>query len=390
MDRHTLDAEIRKALAQPVAGYRKAAQIEVDCSPVGVVNCAGFACPNGIEEHWDNASTICSDQDTVDDVSAVGFPEESVALGLTPRDDKKDASPRPEIHTASQVSCDVRPNFVQRSDGSFTMKLPSINVEVNTTCFATEPLPSETDFQAHINDCVAFPEAQFVVFDPVTRTPAGMCMVASVHKCIKVFDAPFSYDLIAKLNAHSTKGTQTLEERLYTNGSETMPADVHLNYEVRVNGSVSTFKNQLVLEVDFTFQCSLNDSAMGFLHAGQWWGLKAARPVEEVPNKPQSAEFELSYIEHRVGEIHDTLLSTDSGSMSSSCWSALRDELALLQKNAELCEAPLLHSASPDDSPDGIQVAESVQRKRTLQRFLKLYRSFENAHYKAADLQQVE
>jgi len=309
-------------------------------------------------------------------------------LSETPHAVNNDSVLPPQVHTATTASCDMRPTFSQRSDGSFLMELPSIDVGLNTTCFSTEPLPDGTDFQPHVDVCVVLPEVQLLVFNPTTRTPAGMCMAASAHKCTKVLDVPFGYDLVPKLCALSTSGSQTLKERLYTNGCRNMPADVHLNYELRVNGTVSTCSHQLVLEINFAFRCWLSDSAMGYLHEGEWWGLVATGGSDQVLSKPRSTDYELSYIEHRVEEIHDTLSKIDSGPLNASCLSSLKAELAQLEKNAEMCETTLLYEASPGESHGGTQVAESPQ-KNMLSRFLRLYRSLESAHYKAVDIKQA-
>ena len=78
-----------------------------------------------------------------------------------------------------------------------------------------------------------------------------------------------------------------------------MHADVDLNYELRFSGSVSTSNHQLVLEIDFAFRCWLSDSAMGYLHEGEWWGLVVTRSSDEVLSKPLGTDYELSYIEPR-------------------------------------------------------------------------------------------
>jgi len=388
-DRHGLWTEkpsFHKVWGQHAAGKVQLAQVvsQFDRSPIGVVDCAeGFF----REEHSDNASTTGSVQDQLDVASAAGSEqscEELPALGETPQNVKKDIELPAQVHTSTQASCDVRPTFVQRSDGSFVMELPSINAEINTTCFATEALPTEIDFRPHIDVCIAFPEAQLLIFDPVTRTPAGMCMASSAHKCIKVLDVPLGFNLNAKLCAHSTSGKQTLKERLYTNGCRNMHADVDLNYELRFSGSVSTSNHQLVLEIDFAFRCWLSDSAMGYLHEGEWWGLVVTRSSDEVLSKPLGTDYELSYIEHRVEEIYDTLSSV-SGSVSASRLSLLKAELAQLENNAEMCES-LFHDACLDESRGGAQVADSPQ-KNILHRFLNLYQRFEKVQYKAVEVE---
>lgn len=357
-------------------------------SPIGVVDCA--AARFFREDHSDIASTTGStvgSEQSLDVASVTSETprcvKEDVAL-LPPM--ARQCSPSPTVHTATQASCDLKPSFTQRSDGSFLMELSHIDVKMSTTCFATEPLPDETDFRPLVDACVVFPEVQLLVFDPATRKPAGMCMAASTHKCLKVLDVPLGYDLNARICAYSTSGTQTLKERLYTNGCQNRHADVDLNYELRANGYVSTSNHQLVLEVDFSFRCWLSDSAMGFLHEGEWWGLVVSRPSEMVLSNTQSNDYELSYIEHRLEEISDTLSS--SGSMSASCLSSLKSELAQLEKNGEMLEMSLFYDASPDQPHGATEVGESP-KKSMLRRFLKLYENFKKAQYKAVEITPV-
>jgi len=275
-------------------------------SPRGLVDCSQQSFHAEQLSHafsrlcLDNASTTGSDQDAPDDSSAVSseHPDELPVQGETIRAVTKNSELRPEVHTATQTSCSMKPTFSQQSDGSFLMELASIGVELNTTCFSTEPLPDDIEFQPHIDLYVVLPEAQMLVFDPIARTPAGMCMTTSAHKCRKVMDVPFGFDLKSKMCAFWTSGRETLKECLYTNGVRNMPADVHLNYELRVNGTVSTSNHQLVLEIDFAFRCWLSDSAMGYLYEGEWWGLVRTQPSDAVLSKPQSADHELSHIEY--------------------------------------------------------------------------------------------
>lgn len=362
-------------------------------SPIGVVDCAAAFFP---EEHLDNASTTGSEQDHLDVASASGSEQscdESAVLGETLRETKNDTELQAEVHTTSQASCEVRPTFSQRTDGSFVMELPSIDAKINTTCFATEPLPADTEFRPNVDVCLAFPEVELLVFDPVARTPAGMCMAASAHKCVKVLDVPLGYSLISRIATQSTSGKETLKERLYTNGCRNRHSDVDLNYELRVSGSVSTSNHQLILEIDFAFRCWLSESAMGYLHEGEWWGLVATQPFigTEALTTQQSTEFELSYMEHRAEEIYDTLSSAHSGTMSATCLSSLQAELAQLEKDAEICES-LFHDACLDGSPGSrgvTKVAESPQ-KNMVRRFLNLYQRLEQAQYKAIDIKQVK
>lgn len=371
---------------QDVVGKVQSAQVvrhRAPSSPRGLIDCA---VQSFHIEHLDNASTTCSDQDAPDDLSAVSSeqPDELPAQcdATTSVAATKESKLLPEVHTATQPSCSMKPTFSQRADGSFLMELLSIDVELNTTCFSTEPLPDDMEFQPHIDVCVAIPEVQMLVFDPTARTPAGMCMAATAHKCRKVMDVPLGYDLKSKICAFSTTGRETLKERLYTNGCGEMPADVHLNYELRVSGTVSTCNHQAVLEVDIAFRCWLNDFAMGFLFEGEWWGLVVTQPPDAVLSKPESAEYELSYIENRIEEIGDTLSKIDSGILKSSCLSPLEAELVQLKKDAAMCEATLLYEASPGALHSDTQVAGSPQNNM-LRRFLELYESLESAHQKA-------
>jgi len=432
-----------------------------DPSPRGAVACDNewvqflVDCAEGSDEHSDSSSTTGSVQDQPGDSPEIGSEQsdtpnlspfnsdvlpsdaatsrpEALSSDVLPSDAATSrpealssdvlpsdaATPRPEVHCATHMTCDLTPTFAQRSDGSFVMELPGFNAEFNTMTFATEPLPSDfDDFQPRVDVGVVLPEVQLVVFDPLTRTPAGMCMAASVHKCVKLLEVPYGFNLIAKLVANSINGTQTLKERLYTNGCRNMHADVNLNYELRVNGSVVTSNHRLVLEVDFAFRCWLGDSAMGYLHEEEWWGLVTQTEEDdvfstklnlvtqteeddvfstkldlvaqteegEVSSKRQSSDSELgcmlAYIEHRVGEMYETL-STDSG-FSSSSLIALKAEVAQLEKRAEGCNVPLCRDARLDACVDelhnGTQATESVQ-KSMLRRLLQLYQSLENAH----------
>jgi len=355
-------------------------------SPRGVVECDEQSFH---AEHFDNASTTGSDQDLPDDSSAVSSeqPEEEPVQGEICRAVTKNSELRPEVHTATQASCSMKPTFSQRSDGSFLMELPSIGVELNTTCFSTEPLPDDMEFQPHIDLYVVLPEAQMLVFDPIARTPTGMCMTTSAHKCRKVMDVPFGCDLKSKMCAFWTSGRETLKECLYTNGCRNMPADVHLNYELRVNGTVSTSNHQLVLEIDFALRCWLSDSAMGYLYEGEWWGLVRTQPSDAILSKPQSTD-DLSYMEHRMEEICDVLSRIDSGLLDSSCLSSVKADLGQLEKSVAMCEATLLYEASTGAMHAGTQVAGSPQNNM-LRRFLELYQNLESAHHKALGVKQA-
>jgi len=376
-----------ESCVQVVAGKVQSAQVVghlTPSSPRGVVDCDQQSFHTELS---DSASTTGSDQDAPDESSADSSEQadELPVQGESTIAVTRDSELLPEVHTATQPSCRMKPTFSQRSDGSFLMELLSIDVELNTTCFSTDPLPDELAFQPHIDLCVALPEVQTLVFDPTARTPAGMCMAASAHKCRKVMDVPLGYAMKSKICAFSTTGRETLKERLYTNGCRNMPADVHLNYELSVSGTASTRNHQLVLEVDIAFRCWLNDGAMGYLYEEEWWGLEVTQPSDAQWTPARASDYELLYIEHRIEEICqiDTLSEIDSGLLDSSCLSSLKAELVQLKKDAAMCEATLLPEESPDALHSDAQVAGSLPARVALERrFLEVCQSLEIAHQK--------
>jgi hypothetical protein len=306
----------------------------------------------------DDSSTIASDQFSDDDCSVLGSEhlsdkeQSSEMLSEISQEAKSDAAMQQRIlsYTVSQISGEIQPTFAQRADGSFVMELPCAHVKINTNWLCDEAWSTGTDFQPRKEVSVVLPELERVVFDPLARTPVGMCMTASAHKCVKVLEVPHGHKLDSKICAKPASGSLILKDVLYTNGCRQAAADVALNFELTIHGHTSVCHHQLMLEVDFVCRCWLSDSALGYSLDGEWWGLLVTGPQLEIADPSSLATSspdvitcsptaetrdELDDMEHQAAEIHAELSRTNSCAMSPSCLASLKSTLARLELQAE-------------------------------------------------------